>query len=172
MPAETPLTPISPRTRRRQLSHPVSPGRAIVQYETFGQILFRRRKELRMTQSELARKIGVQPNYIVYLEKGERRPSDRTVRKVADALGLDRGEMYLAANPQIREFLDVNDQNEVHNDDLPDGLAALVADEELSERMGITEDEIALVSSVRFAGRSTRKQQYLSLILNIRYIFA
>lgn len=172
MPAESPLTPRSPRTRRRQLSHPVAPGRAIIQYETFGQILFRRRKELRMTQSQLARKIGVQPNYIVYLEKGERRPSDRTVRKVADALGLDRGEMYLAANPQIREFLEVNDHHEVLNDDLPDGLQALVDDEELCETMGITDDEIALVSNVRFAGRSTRKQQYLSLILNIRYIFA
>lgn len=172
MPAESPLTPRSPRTRRRQLSHPVAPGRAIIQYETFGQILFRRRKELRMTQSQLARKIGVQPNYIVYLEKGERRPSDRTVRKVADALGLDRGEMYLAANPQIREFLEVNDQGEVIHDELPDGLQALIEDIDLCEQMGITDDEIALVSNVKFAGRSTKKQQYLSLIMNIRYIFA
>lgn len=172
MPAETPLTPLSPRTRRRQVSHPVSPGRAIKQYETFGQILFRRRKELRMTQSQLARKIGVQPNYIVYLEKGERRPSDRTVRKVADALGLDRGEMYLAANPQIRDFLEVNDDNQVEKDELPDGLQDLLADTELCAQMGITDDEVDLVGHVRFAGRRTTKQQYLSLILNIRYIFA
>lgn len=172
MPAESPLTPLSPRTRRRQVSHPVSPGRAITQYDTFGQILFRRRKELRLTQSQLARQIGVQPNYIVYLEKGERRPSDRTVRKVADALGLDRGEMYLAANPQIREFLEVNDDNQVDREELPDGLQALLEDVELSAQMGITDDEVALVQHVRFAGRSTTKQQYLSLILNIRYIFA
>jgi len=172
MPAESPLTPLSPRTRRRQVSHPVSPGRAITQYDTFGQILFRRRKELRLTQSQLARQIGVQPNYIVYLEKGERRPSDRTVRKVADALGLDRGEMYLAANPQIREFLEVNDDNQVDREELPDGLQALLEDIELSAQMGITDDEVALVQHVRFAGRSTTKQQYLSLILNIRYIFA
>ncbi len=169
---ETTLTTERPRVRRTVVSHPAAPGKAIEQFETFGQILYRRRKELRLTQSQLARQIGVQPNYIVYLEKGERRPSDKTVRKVADALGLDPGEMYLAANPQIREFLEVNDQGEVIHDELPDGLQALIEDIELCEQMGITDDEIALVSNVKFAGRSTKKQQYLSLIMNIRYIFA
>jgi transcriptional regulator with XRE-family HTH domain len=172
MPPETSLSADAPRTRRAAVTNPAVPGRAIEQFESFGQILYRRRKELRLTQSQLARRIGVQPNYIVYLEKGERRPSDRTVRKVADALGLDPGEMYLAANPQIREFLEVNDNNEVVHDELPDGLQDLLEDIEMCEQMGITDDEIALVSNVRFAGRSTKKQQYLSLILNIRYIFA
>lgn len=165
-------SPARRRNRVRQMSHPAAPGRAITQFETFGQILYRRRKEMSLTQSELARRIGVQANYIVYLEKGERRPSDRTVRRVADALGLDPAEMYLAANPQIREFLDVDEAFRVQADELPEGLADLIDDVELCEAMGITDDEIALVSHVRFAGRATKKQQYLSLILNIRYIFA
>jgi len=125
-----------------------------------------------MTQSELAKRIGVQPNYIVYLEKGERKPSDRTVVKIADALDLNRGEIYLAANPQVRQFLNVDDGNTVVRDALPGGLRRLSADEELRARLDITDDEIAAVAGVRFNGRVTTAEQYLTLILVMRDIFA
>ncbi|MCA9561152.1 MAG: helix-turn-helix transcriptional regulator [Myxococcales bacterium] len=142
------------------------------QFRTFGDIVLRRRKELKLTQSELAGRIGCQPNYIVYLEKGERRPSDRTVRKVADALGVDRGELYLAANPQVREFLHVDDDNTVLRDELPDGLAALTEDGDLRAALHITDEEIDVVSGVRLEGRVTTARQYASLILMMRYVFA
>lgn len=143
-----------------------------MQARTFGKMILRRRKELRLTQSQLAKRIGVQPNYIVYLEKGERKPSDRTVRKIADALGLDKGDLYLAANPQVREFLHIEEGNKVSRDQMPDGLQALLEDEALCERLAVTEDEIDAVASLRLPGRATKPEQYLSLILTIRYLFA
>jgi transcriptional regulator with XRE-family HTH domain len=141
------------------------------QYDSFGAILFRRRKELGLTQSQLAQRIGVQPNYIVYLEKGERKPSDRTVLKIARALELDRGDLYLAANPQVREFLDVNDENELVLDGMADGLRRLVEDADLCKRFEITEDEIASVARLRLRGRVTTAEQYLTLILLLRRLF-
>lgn len=142
------------------------------QYETFGEILFRRRKELGLTQSQLAQRIGVQPNYIVYLEKGERKPSDRTVKKIAEALGMDKGDLYLAANPQVREFLVINDRNEVERDELPDGLRELVDDRALCERLAVTDDEVATAAGLRLRGRVTTAEQYLTLILLLRRLFA
>ncbi len=142
------------------------------QYETFGDILFRRRKELAMTQSQVAQRIGVQPNYIVYLEKGERKPSDKTVRKVADALGIDKSDLYLSANPQVREFLQVNEHNQVDREQMPDGLLELAADEELRGTMEITDEEIEMVGRVRLNGRVTTADQYMTLILTLRYVFA
>lgn len=142
------------------------------QRTSFGQILFRRRKELGLTQSQLAGMIGVQPNYIVYLEKGERHPSDRTVRRVAEALGLDKGELFLSANPQVREFLQIDDDNVIRHEYLPSGLKALLEDDELCDQFEITGDEVALLAKVRFEGRATSAQQYLALLLNVRYIFA
>lgn len=140
--------------------------------ETFGSMVLRRRKELSMTQSELAQKVGVQPNYIVYLEKGERKPSDRTVLKMADALGIDRADLYLAANPELRDFLKISDDNAVQLAELPSGLRDLSADAALRERLKITDAEIETVAGVRMRGRVTTAEQYVALILNMRWIFA
>lgn len=144
----------------------------MVSTETFGTMVLRRRKELGLTQSDLAQRVGVQPNYIVYLEKGERKPSDRTVLKMADALGIDRADLYLAANPELRDFLKISDRNEVVLSDMPAGLAELAGDAELRTRLKITDDEIASVAGVHMRGRVTTASQYLTLILNMRWIFA
>jgi len=140
--------------------------------ETFGTMVLRRRKELGFTQSDLAQRVGVQPNYIVYLEKGERKPSDRTVLKMADALGIDRADLYLAANPELRDFLRISDRNEVVLTEMPAGLQALADDAELRSRLKITDEEITNVSGVHLRGRVTTASQYLTLILNMRWIFA
>jgi transcriptional regulator with XRE-family HTH domain len=140
--------------------------------ETFGSMVLRRRKELGLTQSDVAQRVGVQPNYIVYLEKGERRPSDRTVLRMADALGIDRGDLYLAANPDLREFLSINDGNEVQLAEMSGGLRALTDDQELRGRLAITDAEIETVSGLRLRGRVTTPAQYAALILSVRYIFA
>ncbi len=140
--------------------------------DTFGSMVLRRRKELGMTQSDLAQKVGVQPNYIVYLEKGERKPSDRTVLKMADALGIDRADLYLAANPELRDFLKINDANEVQLTELPPGLRDLSADVALRKSLNVTDDEIDAVATIRLRGRVTTAEQYLTLILTMRAVFA
>ena len=40
------------------------------------------RKTAKMTQDEFAEKIGVSKNYVWMIEKGERVPSDRTVKDI------------------------------------------------------------------------------------------
>ena len=140
-------------------------------HATFGSMVLRRRKDLTMTQSELAQKVGVQPNYIVYLEKGERKPSDRTVLKMADALGIDRADLYLAANPELRDFLKIGDDNAVQLAELPSGLRDLSADTALRERLKITDAEIDTVAGIRMRDRVTTADQYVALILNMRWIF-
>lgn len=125
-----------------------------------------------MTQSQVAGQIGVQPNYIVYLEKGERKPSDKTVRKVADALGLNKSDLYLAANPQVREFLKIDESNKISRDEIPNGLKELADDATRRRTLGVTDDEIRAVAQLRLNGRVTSPDQYLALILTLRYVFA
>ncbi len=125
-----------------------------------------------MTQSQVAGEIGVQPNYIAYLEKGERKPSDKTVRKVADALGLNKADLYLAANPQVREFLTIDDRNQIVRDEIPDGLRALAEDTGRRGTLEVTDAEIDAVAKLRLNGRVTSPDQYLALILTLRYVFA
>ena len=42
--------------------------------------------------------------FVGHLETGHRRPSEKTISKLAKALGLDRRELFLLANPDTREF--------------------------------------------------------------------
>src|ERR1700691_2177535 len=79
---------------------------------TFGEILRRRRRELDLTQGELAQTIETSTPYVGLLESDQRHPSDAIVSKLADALGLDRGELFFLANPDTREMLKTEVQTE------------------------------------------------------------
>ncbi len=54
----------------------------------FGKRLAKRRKELHMTQSELARILGVSPQYISITEQGKRSPSISFLAELAKQLGV------------------------------------------------------------------------------------
>ena len=70
--------------------------------ETIGQRLFRLRKERGFSQRQLSLP-GVTPSYISRIEKGDRLPSVRTLRKLAPELGVSV------------EFLETGEEGEILN---------------------------------------------------------
>jgi len=46
-----------------------------------------------LTQIELAKKAGISRDTLAKIEKGKRKPSFRTIRKLAKALGVKPGEI-------------------------------------------------------------------------------
>jgi transcriptional regulator with XRE-family HTH domain len=73
--------------------------------KSFGRVIEDRRHELNLTQEMVAKKVGVKANYIGYLERGMRHPSQKVVEKLSNALKLDPQELYLLANPRVRSLL-------------------------------------------------------------------
>ena len=73
--------------------------------KSFGRVIEGRRRELGLTQETVAKKVGVRANYIGYLERGMRHPSQRVVEKLSTALKLDAQDLYLLANPRVRSLL-------------------------------------------------------------------
>ena len=73
--------------------------------KSFGRVIEDRRHELGMTQEAIAKKVGVRANYIGYLERGMRHPSQKVVEKLSNALKLDAQDLYLLANPRVRALL-------------------------------------------------------------------
>ena len=57
--------------------------------KSFGHVIEDRRRELSLTQEMVAKKVGVKANYIGYLERSMRHPSQKVVEKLSSA--LDRG---------------------------------------------------------------------------------
>jgi transcriptional regulator with XRE-family HTH domain len=73
--------------------------------KNFGRVIEDRRRELGLTQEMVAKKVGVKANYIGYLERGMRHPSQKVVERLSNALKLDSQELYLLANPRVRALL-------------------------------------------------------------------
>jgi transcriptional regulator with XRE-family HTH domain len=73
--------------------------------KNFGRIIEERRHSLGLTQEMVAKKVNVKANYIGYLERGMRHPSQKVVEKLSGALKLDSQELYLLANPKVRTLL-------------------------------------------------------------------
>ena len=73
--------------------------------KSFGRVVEDRRRELGLTQEMVAKKVGVKANYIGYLERGMRHPSQKVVERLSNALKVDSQELYLLANPRVRALL-------------------------------------------------------------------
>ncbi len=61
----------------------------------------RRRKEKGLTGAQLAARAGMAPSAVSQIETGKRTPSSASVAKLAEALGVDVGELYPKAQPQL-----------------------------------------------------------------------
>ena len=62
---------------------------------TIGDRIRSARKEKGLTQSELAEKLGISYMVISQYERGIRNPKLDTVRRIADALGVDMQSLYV-----------------------------------------------------------------------------
>ncbi len=71
----------------------------------FGRVIEDRRRELSLTQEMVAKRVGVKANYIGYLERGMRHPSQKVIEKLSTALKLNAQDLYLLANPKVRRLL-------------------------------------------------------------------
>jgi predicted transcriptional regulator/transcriptional regulator with XRE-family HTH domain len=77
--------------------------------ETPGSILGarirQRRRETRVTQAELARRVGISPSYLNLIEWNKRRIAGTLLRKIAEALGLTLDELDGATEKRLSETL-------------------------------------------------------------------
>ena len=69
---------------------------------SFGEVILARRRELGLAPADVARLIKTSIRFIGQLEADERRASDRTVVKLAEALRLNRIELLFLANPEAQ----------------------------------------------------------------------
>ena len=60
----------------------------------FGKAIRRRRRELDLSQEQLAEKAGLHRNYISGIESGTRNPSLKNIQKLAKALGISISALF------------------------------------------------------------------------------
>ena len=72
----------------------------------FARLLKRYREMNKLNKSELARRIGVSPEYIMNMEKGKSHPSRETLNLICDALSVDKDQRKEFLYSAISEKLD------------------------------------------------------------------
>ncbi len=65
----------------------------------FGEVIRSRRRELHLTQVEVASRIKTSMSYVGLLESGRRHPSNLIVTRLARVLRLDKRELFSLSNP-------------------------------------------------------------------------
>ena len=129
----------------------------------FAQHIRSRRRALDLTQEEIARRIGTTTPYVGHLEAGKRHPSEKVVIQLADALGLDRGELFLLANPQAEAILAQPPESSKES-----AWEEFRKDKRLHRIHNITPEELALLSRVEMMGRVRSSRDFLFIINTIR----
>jgi DNA-binding XRE family transcriptional regulator len=127
----------------------------------FGQIVRQRRRQLDMTQHDLARRIGTSVPYIGHLESGKRHPSDRVVLKLAQVLGLNPRELFILANPGTKVLVSP----------CPERAGAwerFAANQELRRLQNITDEEMEMLSRVAMMGEVGCSRDFLFILNSIR----
>ncbi len=129
-----------------------------IKERNFGQVIRERRRQLDLTQEEVARRIKTSTPYVGHLESGKRHPSDKVVTRLAEVLGLNRREVFFLANPRAHALL--SPETEAAADSAWDDFKT---NEQLRRIHNITSAEMEVLSRVALLGdvRSTRDFIYI-----------
>ncbi len=128
---------------------------------SFGQVILERRRQLDLTQEEVAQRIKTTGPYITHLETGKRHPSREVVVKISDALGLDSGELFLLANPKVGSLLS-------SQPDRASAWDAFVGDRGARKIHNITDQEMETLSRVAKMGEVRDPRDFIFILTTIR----
>ncbi|MGH7933896.1 MAG: helix-turn-helix domain-containing protein [Candidatus Binataceae bacterium] len=130
---------------------------------TFGHVIRERRRQLDLTQQEVARQIKTSTPYVGHLESGKRHPSDKVLSRVAEALGLDQRELFFLANPRAVELLRPS------NGKKKSAWEEFRKDERVRRAYNITPAEMGMLSQVALMGEIISTRDFIYILNTVRH---
>src|ERR1700688_5030703 len=115
--------------------------------KTLGEIIKQRREALGLTQRELALQLGVKASHVAYLEKDRRRPSLALLSRIADAMGLEKEQLFLLAHPEASSLISQGREPAPHHD-RAQVWRDFTGNKLLMARPNIKPDELKVLSQV------------------------
>jgi transcriptional regulator with XRE-family HTH domain len=131
---------------------------------SFGQVIRDRRRQLDLTQQEIARQIKTSTPYVGHLESSKRHPSDKVLSRLAEVLGLDRRELFFLANPRAGEWLKPNEI-----DNKKPAWEEFRKDELLRRTHNIAADEMELLSTIALMGEASSPRDFIYILYAVRH---
>lgn len=131
---------------------------------SFGQIIRERRRQLDLTQEEVAKRIKTSIPYVGHLESGKRHPSDKIVARLAEVLALDRRELFFLANPHTQALL--SPASESQHDS---GWDEFRKNDQLRRIHSITNAEMEVLSRVALLGEVASTRDFIHILNVVRH---
>ena len=129
----------------------------------FGQVIRDRRRQLDLTQEEVARRIKTSTPYVGHLESGKRHPSDKIVSRLAEVLGLDRRELFFLANPRAQALLTPREEAATNS-----AWEEFRRNEQLRRIHNVTNEEMEALSRVALMGEVRSQRDFIYILNPIR----
>ena len=131
----------------------------------FGEMIRRRRRELDLTQGEVAARIKTSTPYVGHLESGKRHPSDKIVARLAEVLGLDNRELFFLANPNAQALLATEPER-------AEGSAweEFRKNDQLRRVHNVSNDELNMLSQVSLLGEIRSSRDLIYILNTVRHV--
>lgn len=130
----------------------------------FGQVIRERRRQLDLTQEEVARRIKTSTPYVGHLESGKRHPSDKIVTRLAEVLGLDRRELFFLANPRAQALLSPEPETPSNS-----AWEDFRKNDQLRRIHNITAEEMEMLGRVALMGDVRSPRDFLYILTTVRH---
>jgi transcriptional regulator with XRE-family HTH domain len=133
---------------------------------TFADVIRERRRQLNLTQEEVARRIKTSTPYVGHLESDKRHPSDAVVTRLADVLGLDRSELFFLANPEAEELL------RTKANDAASTWEEFRKDDHLRRMHSVNDREMDMLTQVALMGEVRSVRDFIYILNTVRQALA
>lgn len=130
----------------------------------FAHVIRERRRQLDLTQEDVARRIRTSTPYIGHLESGKRHPSYKVVARLAEVLGLDRRELFFLANPRTQELLSPEAESAPGS-----AWENFNKNEQLRRIHNITTEEMEMLSQIELLGDVRSPRDFIYVLNTVRH---
>jgi transcriptional regulator with XRE-family HTH domain len=142
-------------------------SRSLFMKQTLGKVLKERRALLRLTQRELALKLGVKPSHVAYLETNRRRPSLGLLNRIADVLSLSKESLFVLAHPEASSLLGTP-RNAAPRQEQDQAWQEFAGNQALLALHQVKPRELEVLSQVNSLGKITAPRQFVFILNAIR----
>ncbi len=132
--------------------------------QRFGNVIRERRRQLDLTQEEVAHRIDTSIPYVGHLEAGKRHPSEKVVIKLAKVLGLEPRELFFLANPDTKALV----WRQPGSAD-PSAWDLFSKDTKLRKVHNINDAEMQVLSEVAMMGEVRSPRDFVFILNTIRH---
>ena len=133
--------------------------------KTLGAVIKEGRDALRLTQRGLAELVGVKASHIAYIENGHRNPSLALLRRLADALGLNRKELLFLSHPDAKYLMDEDGGPTRKRDD---AWVQFTSNRAALRRHSVSRAELRVLKQVALLEHVSHPRHFLFILNSIR----